>query len=123
MSIITLASEEMKSGLKWMRAFLFFLILWIFRIFIRFVFLALLIFLAAGALIKTYFASKTKEPVRNFHPDSQIMSFEQNKALPIYETKERDDLTKKLRNGVSEARSWDYTLRSVKSDIERWFKK
>lgn len=124
MSIITFVSEEMKSGLKWMRTFILFLIRWIFRIFIRFVFLGLLIFfLGGGCFIKKYFAPKIKKPIRYLPADNPNMQFEGNGTVPIYEVRERDDLAKRVRNGVSEARSWDYTLCSVKSDIERWFRK
>jgi len=122
MSVIRFAGEEMKSGLKWLRSLLVFLLMLAFRLMIRLLFLGVFIVLLIGGwLIANHRINQEKKAVSNYLQAPNISGPVEIPAF--YQAPKEQDISKRIRNGVSEARSWDYMVRSIKSDIERWTRK
>ena len=126
MRLVTVAAREMKKGAAWLWRVSVFLALWTFRILLRLVPLAVLVFSLEGGcfLLKSYIAGKiwgNQEPPLFKAPKPQA-SYTAEERPPVSPMK-REGLQSHIRAGQFEARSLDYTFRSVKRDIGRWFKK
>ncbi|HOW87324.1 MAG TPA: hypothetical protein PKV84_01535 [Candidatus Omnitrophota bacterium] len=100
---------------------------WIFQMFLRlFIFCVTLYLLGGGCLLKTYRESqKTSEPRVSIPPQYGAgTAYESNPQVTVPLYRERNEtLQSQIRTGQSQVRSWDYTVRSIKNDIERWFRR
>ena len=100
---------------------------WIFQIFIRLLFgCAILYLLGGGCFLRSYRNSKAESAKHASTLSQQGTETrsgpEQTASAPVYRER-NENLQNQIRTGQSQVRSWDYTVRSIKNDIERWFKK
>ncbi len=119
---------EMRKAWAWYKRIVSFFAQWIFQMFLRlFILCVTLYVLGGGCLLKSYQNSgKGSEPPVSTPlgngPTNTDYEFNSRGAVPIY--RERNEgLQSQLRTSQSQVRSWDYTINSIKNDIERWFRK
>jgi hypothetical protein len=124
MNVILFVKEELKKGLEWLAALALFLARWIFRVLLRLAFFGLFLFLAGGGCLLRFYLVEKSKPGQNFIVKKQmpVENYTVDLASSVYPRK-TESLENRIRTGQSQVRSWDYTLRSIKSDIERWVKK
>lgn len=127
MKFKTFVAHELKLGLAELARVSVFLGLWTIRILLRLAPLALLLFFLGGGslLLRSCVAGKIT-------PDQEKSAYQGSKPEAGYTPGppvappgplKDENLQSQIRAGQSELRSWDYTLRSAKRDIERWFRK
>ena len=100
---------------------------WIFQMFIRLLIACLTLYLlGGGCFLRSYRNSKaeSEKQVSALSQQGTVERARGEQAAPVPVYRERNEnLQNQVRTGQSQVRSWDYTVRSIKNDIERWFKK
>ncbi len=100
---------------------------WIFQMFIRVAIACMTLYLlGGGCFLRSYWNNK-EESEKHVSTSTQQGSearygSEQTAPAPVYRER-NENLQTQIRTGQSQVRSWDYMVRSIKNDIERWFKK
>ena len=100
---------------------------WIFQMFIRLLMACLILYLLGGGCFLRSFRNSKLESEKQTsavsQPGTEARSGpEQTALVPVYRER-NENLQNQIRTGQSQVRSWDYTARSIKNDIERWFKR
>ena len=100
---------------------------WIFQMFIRlFIACVTLYLLGGGCFLRSYWNSKKeseKHASTSTRQESEARYRPERTAMtPVYRER-NENLQSQIRTGQSQVRSWDYTVQSIKSDIDRWFRK
>jgi len=122
MRAISFFREEIKKAFEWTAGLVWTLAKWLFRILLRLAFLSVFLFMVGGGcfLLKSHRESPrpTASPVlvQNAEPWPPFTEEPLDRARS-------ENLQSQIRTGQSQVRSWDYTLRSIKRDIERFFRK
>src|SRR3990167_3088132 len=128
MKVIEFLVTEIKKAVAWNGRLAVSLAWWVFGIVLRLSFMGAFLFVAGGGcfILKSYLAGVDKKA-----PDKQVMSgarqsvetgYRQSPEPMSYQQKS-ENIEDQLRDGGSRIRSGDYTIRSVKRDIEDWFKR
>ena len=118
--------RELQKAWIWYKKIVSIFAQWIFQTFLRLLILCVILYLVGGGcFLKAW--RESKEPQKHIVMPAQygaVAGYEPNQqiAIPVYREKS-GDLQTRIRTGASQVRSWDYTLRSIKNDIERWFRK
>src|SRR3989338_3528661 len=94
---------------------------WIFQMFIRLLIACVTLYLLGGGCFLRSYRNSKEESKKRTSATSQTGP-EQTAPVPVYRER-NENLQNQIRTGQSQVRSWDYTARSIKNDIERWFKK
>lgn len=119
--------SEAQKAWVWYKKMVVIFAQWIFQMFLRlFILCVTLYVLGGGCLLRSYQKSAASEkqapmsPQYRAGPESE--SYREAALLSPY--RERNEtFQSQIRTGQSQVRSWDYTVRSIKNDIERWFRK
>lgn len=120
-------SEAQKAWL-WYKRVVSIFAQWIFQMFIRVLIACVTLYLlGGGCFLRSYWNNKQeseKHPSTSSHqePEARRGSEQQAATAPVYRER-NENLQSQIRTRQSQVRSWDYTLRSIRNDIARWFKK
>ena len=120
-------SDEIRKAIKWTGALARFISIMALRIFLRLVFVGISLFLVVGGgcfVLKSYPSNKNEPDVQARVLNPQSFEARQGGVKELSAFHENNiSLENQIRSGRSQIESWSYTVRSVKRDIEGWFKK
>lgn len=100
---------------------------WIFQMFIRLLFGCAILYLLGGGCFLRFYRNNKVESEKRVPAASQQGT--ETKAGPeqtvpaVVRPERKENVQDQIRTGQSQVRSWDYTVRSIKNDIDRWFKR
>lgn len=98
---------------------------WIFQMFIRVLIACVTLYLlGGGCFLRSYWNNQqeSEKYPSTSRQESEGRNGSEQPATPVYRER-NENLQSQIRTGQSQVRSWDYTLRSIRNDIARWFKK
>ncbi len=119
-------SDEIRKAIKWTGTLCRFITIRAFRIFLRLIFVGISLFLVGGGCfaLQSYFAGKREADAQVPALNRQSLETGQRGIKEFSTPQENNEsLESRIRSGRSQVESWRYTLRSVKRDIEGWFKR
>lgn len=123
--MFTFIFREFKAALVWFKGIALELCQFIFRILLRFALAAVVIFFLAGGceMIRKRIVGQIESQEETTSPKTQAAQTEYRSTSQSSTYRQNDGFQDQIRSGQSQVRSWDYMLRSIKNDFDRWFRK